>query len=361
MTKTNNVPNQSTLLRWVEVDLGAIAHNTRLVKQLLPPTTSFTAVVKSDAYGHGAAPVAEIALKSGADSLAVAYLDEAVHLRKAGIKAPLLVMGAILPSQADEIVQNRLDVMADSAELLKSLNHHAGPQKVRIHLKVNLGLNRWGFPLKDLPHFIGQIKHFPKLDLAGIFAHPGYMPGKNGDKTEEVIQNFLSAIKNLSLPDTIDIHVADSSILMDYPQFALSRVRVGNLVYGINPTSKKLDLKNPWRVVARVVHIEKIEAGASVGYGGEYVSPKSITVATVPAGYAHGLTLEPASRWIQVSHGQTYWGQIRGIKCPFVGRVGMGHCLIDVSDVKDIKIGDPVELYLRRTMSSNWQKIYKTP
>jgi len=346
-------------LRWIEIDLGAVAHNTKATAALLGPGVKISAVVKADAYGHGAAPVAKTALKAGADALAVTYLDEALELRRAGIKAPMLVMGAALPEQAPEIVKNHLEIMVDNAPLLRALSE-AAPSKhpVPVHVKVNLGLSRWGVPLPDLSAFVRQVRRSPGLRLAGVFAHPGYMAGKNGARVETALQEFLAVARALPDMAEVNLHVADSAVALDFPPFALSRARIGNLLYGINPTKREMVLKNPWKVCARLVHVENLSVGQAVGYGSEYVATRPLRVGTLPVGYAHGLTLEPASRWIQLVSGQTYWGMHGASKCPFVGRVGMSHCLVDLTNAPSAKIGDILHLPLRRTAASTWDKVY---
>lgn len=348
-------------LRWVEVDLGAIAHNARRVREVIGPDVGFSAVVKADAYGHGAAPVARTALRNGADALAVTYLDEAMELRKAGLKGPLLVMGPIFPDEAALAVKQGLSVMVDNEPLLKALQK-AGTAKrpAAVHVKADLGLARWGVPLGGLASFLEDVRRFSHIRIEGIFSHPGYMIGKNKSRVEEALEEFSSVLapflKGAKVPP--EVHVADSAVLLDIPQYRLSRVRVGNLLYGINPTDKPLPLKNPWKVFSRVVRVEKLPVGRSVGYGGEFTATRPMTVGTVPVGYAHGLTLEPASRWIQVKSGQNYWGLVRGIKCPFVGRVGMSHCLIDLTAVPAPRPGEAVQLPLRRTAAANWEKVH---
>ncbi len=349
-------------LRWIEIDLGAIAQNVRAVRGILGPRVKMSAVVKADAYGHGAVPVSKTVLKAGADDLAVTYLDEALELRRAGVKAPILVMGAVLPEQAALVVKNKLTVMLDNPALLNALAKAASARNpAKVHVKVNLGLARWGLALSGLIPFLEKVSRMKAVRLEGVFSHPGYMIGKNKSRVEESLQDFVAALRPFTEKRAadLDVHVADSAVLLDFPEYALARVRVGNLIYGMNPTQRTLPLKNPWKVYSRVVHIEQLSVGQAVGYGSEFVATQPMVVGTVPVGYSHGLTLEPASRWIHLASGQTYWGMLDGVKCPFVGRVGMSHCLVDLSAAKDPKVGDVIQLPLRRTVSANWEKIYK--
>jgi alanine racemase len=347
-------------LRWIEVDLSALEHNARAVRRLLGKKTAFSAVVKADAYGHGAAPSAKAALRGGADALAVTYLEEAEDLRRAGLRAPLLVMGPSRPEEAPLARKLDLAVMVDNPALLRALGRAGSRGRpVDVHVKVDPGLYRWGVPLSGLPALVRLVRKTRGVRLKGVFSHPGYMVGKNRSRVEDSLKNFMAVARALDLGPGVELHVADSAVLMEFPEFRLSRVRVGNLLYGINPSGKPLALKNPWRAFARLVHVEKLAVGEMVGYGGEFVATQPMTVAAVPAGYAHGLTLEPASRWIQLRTGQNYWGMLNGVKCPFVGRVGMSHCLVDVSRASRARVGDALQLPIRRTATANWVKIYK--
>jgi alanine racemase len=348
-------------LRWIEIDLKAVAHNVRAVRALVGPRVGLSAVVKADAYGHGAVPVARAALAAGADHLAVTYLDEALELRRTRLSAPILVMGPVLPEEAPLAVRHRLAVMVDNRPLLKALAKAAGPKRpVPVQVKVNLGLFRWGIPLKDVVPFLREVKKLRSVQLTGVFAHPGYMVGKNTSRVEESLEDFLAVVRPALAEHAPapEIHVADSAVLLDMPRYRLSRVRVGNLIYGINPTKQPLPLKNPWKVCTRLVHVENLSVGQAVGYGGEFVATRPMRVGTLPVGYAHGLTLEPASRWIQLVSGQTYWGMWKNVKCPFVGRVGMSHSLVDLTEAPQAKVGDTIHLPLRRTASANWEKVY---
>jgi alanine racemase len=353
-----------TPLRWVEIDLSAVAHNARAVRNAAGRGCRLMAVVKADAYGHGAAPVARAAMGAGADSLAVTYLEEAEVLRRAGVRTPVLVMGPVDPSQAGLVRRLDVAVMVDDPRLLVALGRAGSPRRpVSVHVKADLGLCRWGVPLPGLPALLRRALRTRGVRLDGVFAHPGYMVGKHKTRVEESVDEFLRLVPSVLGPSRGKgrsplVHVADSAVMLDFPRFRLDAVRVGNLLYGLNPTSVALPLRNPWRACSRLLRIRRLAVGQSVGYGGEFVATHPMTVASVPVGYSHGVTLEPASRWIQLRVGQNYWGTVRGVRCPFVGRVGMSHALVDVSAVPRPRPGDVIQLPLRRTASSNWTKVY---
>jgi alanine racemase len=345
--------------RWIEVDLGVVGRNTRAVRGLLDPSTRFSAVVKADGYGHGAAAAGRTALACGADALAVAELAEALVLRRAGIKAPILVMGPVPPEDAPIAIKERLAVMMDDARLLSALSRAArAGRPAAVHVKADLGMARWGVPLGGLREFLAKVRRTKGVRLEGVFAHPGYMPGKNGPRSEAAVEEFFSVLGGTPNLEGVEIHVADSALLLNFPRFQKSRVRIGNLIYGIVPGGSPLKLENPWQAFSRLVRVRSVAQGRPVGYGGEFIASRPMTVASAPTGYAHGLTMEPAG-FRAGSGSQVFWGLVRGVRCPFVGRVGMGHVLLDVSAVPDVRPGDAVRLPLRRTASAGWARVYK--
>jgi len=151
---------------------------------------------------------------------------------------------------------------------------------------------------------------------------------------------------------SVQRHCANSSILLDFPHWQMDMVRIGNLIYGINPTSRELTLRNPWSLFARIISIKEVGKGKSIGYASEYLAPRRMRVAALPVGYSDGLTMEPAERFIGFGRGFRYWGMLRGRRVPFVGRCGIAHVLVDVSAAKNVRVGDAVELPVRRTSAS---------
>jgi alanine racemase len=348
-----------TVIRWVEINLDAIAHNVKVVRREIGPAAWFTAVVKADGYGHGAVPVARVALSSGANELAVADIDEAMALRLSGVRAPILITGPVDPSQAKQVATHDLSVMVDTSRLLHAFSSVAGRRPVGVQIEVDLGLGRWGIKLKDLSDFFCMVKKARGVRLEGMYAHPGYVAGKN----ELLVRKRLAEFRALTDPLLVESpfvrrHVADSTILVDMPEYRLEAVRVGNLLYGIFPTQSVLPLKNPWRPLSKIIRISRVRAGARLGYGSDYVSPRSATVGTVPVGYGHGLTMEPASILKRRNRSFLYWGTVRGVRCDFLGKPGMNHVLVDLTGVTNPREGEEIQLPLRRTVTSGWPKVY---
>lgn len=343
-----------TELKWIEIDLSAIRHNLRWVKSRLEKGVRLIAVVKANAYGHGAPGVAREAVKAGAEALAVLTTSEAAALRAAGVRAPIHVLSPVLPASAREAAKLGVSAAIDGLDQARALDR-AASKRFDVHLDVDYGLGRWGIPAKAVPDFLAGLRRFKKLRLAGLSTHLDYVPGKNTVEAEQKLKAFskLGQALKAEHPGLV-CHAANSSVLMDFPHWQLDGVRVGNLIYGINAAkSKDAPLKKPFKFQARIIALHDVVRGRSIGYASEYIAPRKMRVATLPVGYADGLTMEPAERLIGFGSGFQYWGMLRGAKAPFVGRCGIAHVLVDVTDAPGAKIGDAVTLPIRRTAASS--------
>jgi len=341
-------------LKWIEIDLAAVRANLRWVLSRLEPGVRLMAVVKADAYGHGALRLAREAARSGADALGVLTLAEAAALRAAGIKTPIQLLSPILPEQARETLRLNLIPTIDDLKQASALNL-AARSKLGVHLDVDFGLGRWGVAPKALPDFLQGFRRLPRLTLAGLSTHIDYVPGKNSVEAEDKLRAFHRIARSLRrrFPG-LSCHAANSSVLMDFPHWQMNQVRIGNLLYGINPTaSKAAPLKNAFRFLARIIAVKEVPKGRSIGYASQYIAPRRMRVATLPVGYSDGLTMEPAERLISFGSGFQYWGVLRGVKTPFVGRCGIAHVLVDVTDAPQARIGEAVALPVRRTAASS--------
>ena len=342
-------------LKWIEIDLGAILENISWVKSKLSPGVRLMAVVKADAYGHGAAGVAKEAVAAGAQCLGALTTAEAATLRQAGVAAPILLLAPIVPDNAPEVARLGLTATIDDLAQAAALDAAAKRGRLGVHVDLDFGLGRWGIPPRRLAAFLESLSRFKRLELQGLSAHIDYLPGKNTVEAEEKLRAFstLASAAKKRYPGLI-AHAANSSVLMDFPHWQLDMVRVGNLLYGINAAkSKAAPLNNPWRFQARIIALHDVVRGRSIGYASEYIAARKMRVATLPVGYADGLTMEPAERLIGFGSGFQYWGMLRGIKTPFIGRTGISHVLVDVTDVKDATLGDAVTLPIRRTAASS--------
>lgn len=349
-------------LKWIEIDLKIIRANAKAVKARLDGSR-LMAVVKADAYGHGAARVAAELAAAGADSLGVLTLVEAAALRAAGARLPIHVLAPILPEDASQAARLKVSVTVDDARQAAALSAAGSRARpIDVHLDVDFGLGRWGVPVKDVEAFEQKIVRLPGIRLAGLSAHIDYVPGKNSVEAEEKLRAFSKLAQKMKArrPDMI-CHAANSSVLMDFPHWRLDMVRVGNLLYGVNRARAKLEgVRNPWIFRARIIALKDVGRGRSIGYASEYVCARAMRVATLPVGYSDGLTMEPAERLIGFGSGHQYWGMLGEAKTPFVGRCGISHVLVDVTDAKSAKLGDPVQLPIRRTAaSSHLPRVYK--
>jgi alanine racemase len=254
------------------------------------------------------------------------------------------MLAPILPEQATEAVKLGVIAVIDSLEQAKAL---ARVGKVRLQIDLDFGLGRWGLNPKELPALMSALKKFKNLSVDGLSAHLGYMPGKNAVEAEEKLRTFQ---KLAGQYPGINMRAANSTVFMDFPHRRFNQACIGNLLYGINRSKiKPAALKMPWSFFVRVLSVKEAAKGSSLGYASEYLVPRRMTVATLPVGYADGLTMQPAERLIGLGASQSFWGRKDGVSLPFVGRCGISHVLVDASGLPHIKAGDIVELPIRRT------------
>lgn len=341
-------------LKWIEVDLAAVKANLRWTLSRLDKGVKLMAVVKADAYGHGAVEVAKTILSGGASSLGVLTVAEAAALRSARIGAPIHLLSPILPENAADAARLKLIATLDTLEQAAALNRVAPASGLPIHLDLDFGLGRWGIAPKLLPDFLSGLARFKKIKLTGLSTHIAYVPGKNSVEAEDKLSAFHRIAQRLKRPfPGLVCHAANSSVLMDFPHWQMDQVRAGNLLYGINPSkTKSAPLKNSWRFYARIIALHEVNKGRAIGYASEYIAPRKMTLATLPTGYSDGLTMVPAERLIGFGGGFQYWGMLRGKKAPFIGRCGISHVLVDVTGIPSARIGDAVALPVRRTAAN---------
>ncbi|HCC46595.1 MAG TPA: alanine racemase [Elusimicrobia bacterium] len=349
------------MLKWVEIDLKVLAGNVRAVKKALKPGVEFMAVVKADGYGHGAAKVARAALASGADCLGVLTADEGAALRAALPRAAIHLLAPSLPGEAPLIVKNALIPTADSLAFIRALDR-AAKKPVPYHLDIDLGLGRWGVQPGEAEGLLAQALRHRKARPGWLSAHLAYRPAQNMIEAEEKLNSFCALAEKLRrLAPELKAHAANSSILSDFPHWQLDMVRIGNLIYGIYPTDvyrKKRQgpplpgLGRPWQFYARIISVREVKKGESLGYSSEFTAPHNMRLATIPAGYSDGLTMEPTENKIKITAGFRYWGVIGGKKAYFAGRTGIVHTMLDVTNIPEAKPGTPVALHVRRTAAN---------
>ena len=328
---------------WAEVDLGAIAHNFREIKRCIRGDAKLCAVVKANAYGHGAVPVAQKALEAGARYLAVATVPEALELRRAGITAPVLILGLVPPEAAGEIVEWDLTQAVCDLNLAREISREAQQQgqNCKLHLKVETGMGRIGVRPDEAVSLAEEIAALPHVELEGIFSHFAAADEKDKSFVKEQLSLFRRAIdgmeaKGIHIPLK---HIAESAAILEIPEAHFDMVRAGIIEYGLWPSSEvshPIALRPAMRLQAKVAFVKDVHPGESIGYGRQFVSTRESRIATLPIGYADG--------YIR-AYGRRGQVEIRGRRAPIAGRVCMDQVMVDVTDIPGVQAGDTATLF----------------
>ncbi|ABA20016.1 alanine racemase [Trichormus variabilis ATCC 29413] len=330
---------------WVEIDLEALSHNVQQLKQFLSPRTQLMAVVKADAYGHGAVTVAQTALQAGASCLGVATVPEGIQLREAGMQAPILILGAThTPEQIQAIAQWQLQPTIGSpkqalifSNTLETIQHDS---PVPVHIKLDTGMSRLGTNWQQAGEFVQLVERLPHLNIASVYSHLATADSPDPGIMEEQYRRFeeaIAQIKALSIKIPC-LHLANSAATLADPRLHYDMVRVGLAVYGLYPAphlQKKISLKPVIQVQARVTHVKTIAAGTGVSYGHQFIAPHEMRLAVVGIGYADGIPRNLSNK-MQVL--------IRGQRVPQIGAITMDQLMIDVSALPDLQEGEIVTL-----------------
>ena len=328
---------------WVEIDLAALTHNVKQLKNLLSPQTELMAVVKADAYGHGAVAVSQTVLSAGASWLGVATIPEGIELREAGIEAPILLLGAThTAQQVKAIAQWHLQPTICTAkqalifsEVLISLN-----QSLPVHAKLDTGMSRLGAPWQEATEFVQLVKGLPNLKLASIYSHLATADSPDTAVMKEQHQRFERAIAQIKTSgiNPIRLHLANSAAALADPDLHYDLVRVGLATYGLYPAphlQNVVDLKPAMQVKAKVTQVKTIEAGTGVSYGYQFIAQRQTKIAVVGVGYADGIPRNLSNK-MQVL--------VKGKLVPQVGAVTMDQLMLDVTDIPDLEVGEVVTL-----------------
>jgi alanine racemase len=333
-------------LTWTEVNLDAIAQNVKNIKKLIGEKKELMAVVKGNAYGHDILEVSPVVLSNGATRLAVARLEEAIFLRKAGITVPILVLGLTLKQQAEFLVSYDITPAVCEFEMIEKLSESAVQMNkmTKIHLKVDTGMGRIGIFPYDVFRFIKRIKALKNVEIEGIFTHFSVADEKDKFYTEEQFRKFIEILTILE-KEGIKIpikHVGNSATLLDLPHMWLDMVRPGLAIYGLYPSKevkKTINLIPAQQFKTKIVFIKELPLGESISYGRTYITKRRMRVASLPVGYADGYNR------LLSNQGEVL---VRGQRVPIIGRVCMDHCMIDVTNLTQVEIGDEVVLWGRQ-------------
>ena len=329
---------------YAEISLEAIGHNIREVKKRLPEGVKLLGVVKANAYGHGAVPVASY-LENQVDYFATATIEEAVELRENGISAPILILGYVSPSQYGDLVEYDITQTIDSYAQALALEKEAARQnrKAKAHLAVDTGMTRIGFQVTEHDaDEAAKIADLPHIELEGMFTH--FSCADQEDKTYCSMQmekydkmTVLLAERGVTIPLR---HICNSAGIMEFDDHRFEMVRSGIITYGIYPSEEvkkeRLDLIPALSWKSHVIHVKEVGPGIGVSYGATYVTEKPMTrIATVSAGYADGYPRALSNQRCVLIHGK---------KAPIIGRICMDQMMVDVTDIPDVQVEDVVTL-----------------
>lgn len=333
---------------WLDVDLNAVAANVRAVTRLVGESTRVCAVVKAEAYGLGAVEVARTVLAAGAERVAVARVDEAIQLRRAGICAPILLIAGFVPAEAETIVRHGITATVVQARDGLALARAAGRlgTTANVHVKVDTGLTRYGAAPADVPKLVQLLRGLPTVHLEGLYSHFASADEEDRAYTEEQLHRLFQVIEAVERacgdgwrPPIV--HAANSAATLREPTTWLHMVRVGIALSGHYPSAhapRDVGLRSAVALRARLLAVKDVPAGTSIGYGRTYVADRQLRVGLVPAGYADGVPRSHSNRAVAL---------IAGTRLPLVGRVSMDQCVVDLTEFPWASPGNVVTLFGR--------------
>ena len=334
---------------WADISLDNLAHNYEALRRNVRADCKFLGVVKADAYGHGAVPVSRRLKEMGADYLAVSNFEEALQLRRADIRLPILILGytpaVYAPDMADMGIRQEVHSLEYARQLDKRMEGIG--KRLTVHLKLDTGMSRLGFFAYDDPKMVEElcsVARMPNLYCEGIFTH---FPVADSYQEEDVAFTRLQYQRFTGMIDALRgagvgfelRHCCNSAATILYPEFALDMVRPGIATYGISPSDElrgKMDLRPMMSLRTTISQIRPFEPGITVSYGRTYTTPSRRKIAVLCIGYADGLPRKLSNQAEFL---------LKGKRVPVVGRICMDMCMIDVTEVPDAKVGDVVTIF----------------
>jgi alanine racemase len=339
---------------WAEVSLQAIVRNLRTIRRHIGPKPQILAVVKSNAYGLGAVPVAKALQKAGAERFGVTCANEGVELRESGIRKPILVLTGFWPGEEKRFITNRLTPSVTRLEDVRALERAAKSARVKsrlkFHLKINTGMNRLGLLPSELNAFASALADCRHIELEGTFTHFASaedFSARQTDEQEETFRKCLDRLRALGISPGI-VHMANSGAICARPSTWADMVRPGAIIYGyyqsFDPPQKGQEIRDRLPVEpslslrARIITLRDLPAGQPVGYGARFVTERPSRIAVINAGYADGILRQRTNRGCAL---------LRGHRVPLVGAISMDLTTLDVTSVPDAVLGDIVTIYGR--------------
>jgi len=331
----------------VEIDLNALKHNFEEIRKATTPGTGILAVVKADAYGHGALEIAKTLIDSGAAGLCLATIDEAVELRKHGLDVPMMTLGFTDSSRFEDAVKYDVEQSVYSYEIAKALSGEAIKQgkTCKIHIKLDTGMGRIGFKTdgSDTEDIVRACS-LPGIEPYGVFSHFAVADTDDDDYTRQQFSLFMNQIEKLEQNGIhfAKRHICNSAGILRFPEMHLDMVRAGIILYGLMPPGcpkpvVDIDLKPVMNWYAKVIHVKTVPAGTTISYGRHFTAGRSTEVTTVGIGYADGLSRRLSNGFELV---------IGGRKCPIIGNICMDMCMVDTTDLAERpQVGDRVTVF----------------
>jgi len=351
---------------WVEVDKSAIVHNLKEIKRKINPDR-ILAVIKANAYGHGAVEIARLLLKNEINYLGVALAEEALELRKNGIAAPIIVLSPVIKEMLLDLIKANCTLTVSSLNQLIDINAVAKKldKSANVHLNIDTGMNRYGLDPKDVKEIIDELNGMNNVVLEGIFTH--FAQAENSKVTNEQFDIFIDKVQLIknNYKDDLIIHCANSIATLKYQKMRLDMVRIGSLIFGNSKISSNLDLKRSWCLKSKIVHIKKVNEGQGISYGAEYIAKKNMKIAIVPLGFYQGISMWPNHTSVSLKTAtknvlkellklrrvdrvieKAYFGEK---ELHYLGKTGMEHIALDITDCESISVGDIVVLRTLQT------------
>lgn len=324
------------------IDLRALAHNYRCLREKVGQTVGVIGVVKADAYGHGAVRISRLLEGLGVRAFGVATVEEGVELREAGIRAPILIMGAAFGRDHREVVDHHLTPMiGDPSDIdhFAQAAQAAGISRFSVHLKIDTGMSRLGVTLDHLAATMQLCSSYHQLRVDGVATHFAAADDQDPGYTTRQLKIFVQALDQIRKMggDPQFIHAANTAACLRFPKTRFDFVRPGLVLYGALPSVhfSSMDLRPVMSWHTRIIALRRLPVGARVSYGGSFVTSRPSTIATLPVGYADGYSRSLSNRAEVLLHGQ---------RAKVVGTVCMDLCMIDVTDIPQTQIGDRVIL-----------------
>lgn len=333
---------------WVEISLDAVGHNVAEFRRVLPEGVRLMAVIKANAYGHGAVEIAREAVRCGVDYLGVAFLDEALQLREAGIRAPLFVLGYTPPRGLDLAAEQDIAIGLYDERVLEAIAAGAGrrAKPVKAHIKLDTGMGRLGLAdAGEAIRFIERALETPGLVVEGLYTH--YAKADERDKTYTDMQyrKFAEVVDHFRRRGiTFDcLHAGNSATGIDTPEWTCNMLRLGISLYGLYPSGEvdreRVRLRPVMAYKTKIIHLKELPPGSGISYGAAYRTGGAERIATLPVGYADG-------------YSRLLFGKaevlIRGRRAPVVGRICMDQCMVNVTHIPEAAVGDEVVLFGRQ-------------